>query len=175
MTDLNAVTIHGRIVRNAEFSTTDSGLTITRFAIASNKTRKLQNGEWVDDTTYVPLALFDKRAMAIGPYLRKGRGITVQGHIKLNRWEKDGEKRSELSVVVDNILFDPVLKKPDAVQQNPQPVQNNPVKSTGVSVAAENNEEFPFEEPPFMNEEDFFSNAELDFPPPEVTESFEIF
>ena len=42
-------------------------------------------------------------------------------------------------------------------------------------MAAENNEEFPFEEPPFMNEEDFFSNAELDFPPPEVTESFEIF
>lgn len=175
MTDLNTLTIHGRIVRNAEFTTTDAGLAIARFALALNKARRNQNNEWINETTFVPMALFGKRAVALGPYMRKGRGITVQGHLKQNRWEKDGEKRSELAVIVDNVLFDAVPKKPEEVQNAPQAGQNLATQAMQASAAPVQKPEVPFEEPPFMSEEEFYLEAEFDFPPPEVMESFEIF
>lgn len=175
MTDLNILTIHGRIVRNAEFTTTDNGLTIARFALALNRARRNQNKEWVEETTYVPMALFGKRAIALGPYIKKGRGITVQGHLKQNRWEKDGEKRSELAVIVDNVLFDAIPKRPEEGQTTPQPVQNLAAQAVKVASAVVQKPEVSYEEPPFMTEEDFYSEAEFDFPPPESMESFEIF
>ena len=44
MSDLNNLTVQGRIVKNAEFTTTDAGLRIARFSIATNRYRKNPDG-----------------------------------------------------------------------------------------------------------------------------------
>ena len=166
MTDFNKVTVHGRIVKNAEFTTTDSGLTVARFSIATNRARRLADGTYApeDDTSFFPLAIFGKYAINLGKYLQKGRGVLIEGHLKQQKWEKDGERRSDTVICVDKIYFDPNTKKSE--NQVAVGVTVNPPQQTmHVSVPAV----------PFVQEEESFSENVFDFPPPEVMECVDIY
>ncbi|MCF0241822.1 MAG: single-stranded DNA-binding protein [Treponema sp.] len=162
MTDLNETTIHGRVVRNAEFSMTDSGLKIARFAIAVNKSRRLENGEYEDDVSFFPLVVFGEYAERVWPYLVKGRGITVKGHLKQNRWEKDGQKRSEIAICVEHLYWDQIATNPSVQVQKTvnvpvQPVQQGSMQqsqqvqnsNTGMPVELYSSEPWDTEDIPF--------------------------
>lgn len=60
MSDLNNLTVQGRIVKNAEFTTTDAGLRIARFSIATNRYRKNPDGTAGEEAYFFPLAVFGK-------------------------------------------------------------------------------------------------------------------
>ena len=49
--------------------------------------------------------MYGKRAEGVMPYLHKGRHVTIDGHLRQERWEKDGQKRSKLKLIVDEIDF----------------------------------------------------------------------
>lgn len=116
MIDFNKVTVHGRIVRNADFNITSSGLVVAKFAVAVNRARKLPDGTWAseDDTSFFPLAVFGDYACAVGKRLQKGRGVLVEGHLRQHKWEKDGEKRSDTVICVEKLYFDPPPRKENA-------------------------------------------------------------
>ena len=57
MSDLNNLTVQGRIVKNAEFTTTDAGLRIARFSIATNRYRKNPDGTAGEEAYFFPLAV----------------------------------------------------------------------------------------------------------------------
>lgn len=104
MASYNRVVLIGNLTRDVELRYTPSTkLAICQNSIAVNDRRKNASGEWVDDTTFVDVTFFGRLAEVVGQYLGKGSPIFVEGRLKLDTWEKDGQKRSKLYVIVERM------------------------------------------------------------------------
>jgi len=100
--DINQVILVGRITRDAELRYTASGTALCNFSIAVN--RRVKKGEqWSDEASFFDLTLWDKQAENLNKYLVKGTQIAVQGELRQDRWEKDGQKQSKVQVFVSNL------------------------------------------------------------------------
>jgi single-strand DNA-binding protein len=99
MASYNRVILVGNITRDIELRYTQSGMAVTDMGLAVNDRRKTQSGEWVDETTFVDVTLWGRQAEIAGEYLSKGSPVLVEGRLKLDTWEQDGQKRSKLRVV----------------------------------------------------------------------------
>lgn len=102
MTDLNSVFLIGRLTRDVEVAYLQTGTAIGKFSLAVNRSVK-KNGQWTDEVNFFDVACFGKTAENLKPYLLKGKMIGVQGSLKQDRWEKDGQHFSRVSVVAENI------------------------------------------------------------------------
>ena len=103
---INRVTITGNLTRDAELKATQGGAQVLRFSVAVNDRRKnQQTGEWEDVPNFVGCVMFGTRAEAISRYLRKGTKVAIEGKLRYSSWERDGQKRSKIEVVVDEIEF----------------------------------------------------------------------
>ena len=102
---INQVIISGNLTKDAELSRTQSGTSILNMSMAVNNRRKNANGEWVDDPCFVDLVMFGTRGEKIEQYLTKGTKVCIQGRLRWSSWERDGQKRSKLDVIVDEIEF----------------------------------------------------------------------
>ena len=102
MSDLNNVTLMGRLVRDAEVRQTSSGKNCALFSLVVNRTKK-ENDQYVQTPHFFNLALFGSRCQGLLPYLKKGQMIVVEGHLEQRQWEKNGEKRSGTEIVVEEI------------------------------------------------------------------------
>lgn len=103
MASYNRVVLLGNLTRDIELRYTTSGMAIGDTAVAVNDRRKNQAGEWIDEATFVDLKLFGRTAEIAGEYLSKGSPLHVEGRLKLDTWEKDGQKRSKLYVIVERM------------------------------------------------------------------------
>jgi len=107
MTDLNHVVLIGRLTRDLgederSFGYVGNGQARANVSIAVNRSRK--NGEqWVDEVNYFDVTIWGKTAESLKPYLLKGKQICVEGYLKQDRWEKDGQKMSKVSIVANNV------------------------------------------------------------------------
>ena len=72
---------------------------LTDIGLAINDRRKSQTGEWVEETTFVDVTLWGRTAEVASEYLSKGSPVLIEGRLKLDQWETDGQKRSKLRVV----------------------------------------------------------------------------
>ena len=103
---INQVAISGNLGRDAELRRTQGGMAILRFSVAVNERRKNnQTGEWEDYTNWVGCAMFGSRAEKIAEFLKSGTKVSVQGKLRYSEWEKDGQKRTSLEVIVDEVEF----------------------------------------------------------------------
>jgi single-strand DNA-binding protein len=105
MNGLNSVTLGGNLTKDPELRYTQGGTAVLSMSVAVNESRKDGNGEWTDYPNYIDMTLFGKRAESVSDYLSKGTYVAVTGRLHQNRWEKDGQKRSKVEVVVDNLHF----------------------------------------------------------------------
>jgi single-strand DNA-binding protein len=104
--NINRVIISGNLTREPELRATQGGTTILSLGVAVNDRRKnRQTGEWEDHANFVDCAMFGRRADSVSRYLRKGTHVTIEGKLRYESWEKDGERKSRLSVLIDNIEF----------------------------------------------------------------------
>ena len=103
MASYNRVILVGNLTRDVELRYTQSGLAVTDIGLAVNDRRKNQAGEWVDETTFVDVTFWGRTAEVAGEYLSKGSPILVEGRLKLDTWETDGQKRSKLHVVCERM------------------------------------------------------------------------
>ncbi len=102
MADLNHVTIIGRLTRDAEFKYITSGNAVCKFSVAVNYGRK--NGDqWVEEANFFDVVLWGKPAETLNQYLLKGKQVAVDGELRQNRWEQDGQSRSKVEIVARNI------------------------------------------------------------------------
>ena len=102
MTDINQVMLIGRLTRDAELKYTTGGFAIGSFSVAVNRRRK--NGEqWVDEVNFFDINLFGKSAETLNQYLVKGKQVAIQGELRQDRWEQDGQPRSKVVVVAENV------------------------------------------------------------------------
>jgi single-strand DNA-binding protein len=103
MSDLNKVILIGRLVRDAEGKTTNSGLYVATFSIATRNVKRNADGDFEEAPHFFNFALYGKRAEALAPYLLKGQQVAIDGYLEQNRWEKDGKKQSAVRTVIRNI------------------------------------------------------------------------
>jgi single-strand DNA-binding protein len=99
MASFNRVILVGNLTRDIELKYTPGGTAVTEIGMAVNDRRKNANGEWVDETTFVDVTLWGRTAEVASEYLSKGSSILVEGRLKLDTWETEGQKRSKLRVV----------------------------------------------------------------------------
>ena len=102
MSDVNQVVLSGRLTRDAELRYTGSQDAVCDFTLASNQ---YSNG--TETTLFVDVTVWKKQAESLSEFLVKGAFIIVQGRLKLNQWESDGQKRSKLTVVAERITLGP--------------------------------------------------------------------
>lgn len=102
MADLNVVALTGRLTRDAELKYTNSGLAICAFSVAVNRRRK-QGDEWIEEASFFDVTLFGRRGEAVQRYLTKGTQIAVQGELKQDRWEQDGNRRSKVQIIANDV------------------------------------------------------------------------
>ena len=99
MASFNRVVLMGNLTRDVEVRYLQSGMAVADIGLAVNDRRKNQAGEWVEEATFVDITLWGRTAEVAGEYLSKGSAILVEGRLKLDSWESDGQKRSKLKVV----------------------------------------------------------------------------
>ena len=109
---INTVVISGNLTRDAEVKST-STIEVVTFTVAVNERRKGANGEWEDYANFFDCTAFGERYAKFS--LSKGTKVTVQGRLRWSQWEKDGQKRSKVDIVVDHIEF--MSRKDDAPKQ----------------------------------------------------------
>ena len=103
---INRVVISGNLTRDAELRTTQSGMSILDFGVAVNDRRKNQRtGEWEDCPNFVDCTMFGTRAEKLQPYLTKGSKVALEGKLRYGSWERGGQRRSKLGVIVDDLEF----------------------------------------------------------------------
>ncbi len=111
MASLNKVFLAGHLTRDPEVRYISSGRAVADLGLAVNRRYKTASGEEKEETCFVNVTVWGKQAEMAGEYLRKGSGILVEGSLKMDQWESNGEKRSKLSVTADRIQF---LDKPSS-------------------------------------------------------------
>lgn len=114
---MNRVILVGRLARDPELRTTNSGMSVCRFTVAVDRRGKS------DDQTadFISCVAFGKTGETISQYLNKGRRIALEGHIQTGSYEKDGVKRYTTDVIVDR--FDFIDSRNDGQQGGDQPAQ----------------------------------------------------
>lgn len=102
---VNRYVASGNLTRDPEEGATKSGVFVLELGIAVNERRKNARGEWEDQANFLDCVMYGSRAEAVSRYLHKGDKVTVDGKLRQERWEKDGQKRSKIRVVIDDIDF----------------------------------------------------------------------
>lgn len=108
MTDINHVTLVGRITRDVgsderSFAVLPSGQARATVSIAVNRSRKGADGQWVDEASYFDVTIWGNQASSLKQYLTKGKQIAVEGYLRQDRWEKDGQKQSRVTITATNV------------------------------------------------------------------------
>jgi single-strand DNA-binding protein len=105
MASYNRVVLVGNLTRDPEIRHLPSGMSVADIGLAVNERRKSKSGEWVEEVTFVDITLWDRQAEIAQEYTKKGSPLLVEGRLKLDTWETDGQKRSKLKVIGDRIVL----------------------------------------------------------------------
>ena len=103
MASYNRVILVGNLTRDPELRYIQSGMAVTDVGLAVNDRRKTATGEWVEEVTFVDVTVWGRQAETVGEYLTKGSPVLFEGRLKLDTWEKDGQKHSKLKVVCERM------------------------------------------------------------------------
>jgi single-strand DNA-binding protein len=103
---LNRVILAGNLTRDPQVRFFANERAVADFGLAVNRKYKTNDGQLKEETTFVDIEAWGRTAELVGQYLTKGRACYVEGRLKLDSWEdKEGQKRSKLKVVADNVQF----------------------------------------------------------------------
>lgn len=116
---INTCTLCGNLTRDPEHRTVGQS-EVLQFSIAVNERRKQPDGSWADDPQFIDCELWGPRAHTLGQFLKKGMKLTVSGSLRYHAWEKDGQKRSRITVNVRDVELP---ARVDAARQPQQPTQ----------------------------------------------------
>lgn len=132
MLNINRVMITGRLTREPETKYLPSGLAVTNLSMASNR-RYQVNDEWREETSFFDVETFGKLAERLGEQLRKGQPVYVEGRLKQESWEKDGQKQSKIRISADSVKAFDVPGKDDSGEESRKPMQKTGQPSDGLN------------------------------------------
>ena len=103
---MNIAIIQGRLARDPELKTTQSGLSICNFTVACDRRYKTDAGTWDKTADFIPCVAWRGQADLVNQYFSKGDRILVQGSIQPRSWEdNDGNKRYITEIQVKEVEF----------------------------------------------------------------------
>jgi single-strand DNA-binding protein len=102
MASFNRVILVGNLTRDPELRYIPSGMAVSDIGLAVNERIK-RNEQWVDEPVFVDITLWGRLAEIANEYLSKGSPVLIEGRLRLDRWEKDGQKHSKLKVTAEKM------------------------------------------------------------------------
>jgi len=106
MATLNKVFLIGNLTRDPELRYIPSGSAVATFTIGVNRVYKTPTGEKKEQASFLRIVVWGRRAEVCGEYLVKGSPVFVEGRLQSRDWQtQDGQKRSTVEVIADNIQF----------------------------------------------------------------------
>lgn len=105
MPNLNRVFLMGNLTRDVELKSIASGQQVANLGLAINRRWKDPNGQDREEVVYVDCEAWGRTAETLAKYLAKGKPVFIEGRLKLDQWEKEGQKHSKLRVVVEGFQF----------------------------------------------------------------------
>jgi len=100
MADLNHVVLIGRLTREAELKYTAGGQAVCKFSIAVNR-RKKSGDQWEDEANFFDIVVWGRQGESLHPYLLKGKMVGVDGELRQDRWQQDGQNRSKIEIIAN--------------------------------------------------------------------------
>lgn len=161
MADLNKCMMIGRLTRDPVTRYTPSNVAICDFGLASGRKYKTASGEEREETVFVDCSVWAKGAEIFQQYMKKGKQVFIEGRLKLDQWDDKttGQKRSKLTVVVENFQFLGGKDDGDRGGQHESPsVQRQPAKRRVAGYERNRDSELPAlpdETPPYTDEQHF--------------------
>ena len=140
--NINNVILAGHLTRDPEIRFLANENAVANFGIAVNRKFKDKDKNLAEEVTFIDCEAWGRTAELIGQYLTKGRPIYLEGRLKLDTWQdKDGQKRTKIKVVVDNVQF--IGAKP-ATDDHAAPGVDAKAETAAIARPAK-----PADEPPF--------------------------
>jgi len=102
---VNQVILMGNLTRDPELRQTPSGQSVCSFSLALNRAYQDKSGEWQEATDYIDCVCWGPLAERVSQYLTKGRRALVQGRLQSRSWEQEGQKRSKVEVLANDVTF----------------------------------------------------------------------
>ena len=119
-TDVNTIVMSGRLVKDAE----QKAQNFATFTIAVNRSYKTKSGEVKDEASFIDCELNGRDKLV--PYLKKGVKISLNGELRQNRWEKDGQNHSRTYMLVGQLELLSSPKKDEKPAAAPAAEDNGP-------------------------------------------------
>lgn len=102
---LNKMMIIGNLGADPELRYTPSGKAVTNLRVAVNNNRRGADGEWVEETLWLSVEVWDQAAERVAEQLRKGNRIYAEGQLRAREYEgNDGQKRTALEIRFARVL-----------------------------------------------------------------------
>lgn len=101
----NQVTLMGNLTRDPELRQTPNGQSVCSFSLALNRSYKGADGNWQEATDYIDIVAWGPLGERVAQYLTKGRPALVSGRLQSRSWEQEGQKRSKVEVVAQDVTF----------------------------------------------------------------------
>ena len=122
MPDMNRVFLVGNLTKDPELKRLDGGTAVAELRLATTRKFKRASGDTGEDTVFVSVTVWNRLAETASKYLSKGSPVLVEGRLKYDEWDKDGERRSRISVVADRVQF---LGRPKHKDESGEPDRAN--------------------------------------------------
>jgi single-strand DNA-binding protein len=122
MAAFNRVILVGNLTRDPELRYIPSGTAVSDIGLAVND-RVKRGDQWVDEPVFVDITLWGRTAEIANEYLSKGSPVLIEGRLKLDRWEKEGQKHSKLKVIGERLQM---LGTRDANRGGPRAARGGP-------------------------------------------------
>lgn len=126
MLNINKVLFGGRVTRKPDFKKVGD-TSIVHFSIACNRVWTDKQNVKQEESTFVDCDAFGGKADVINQYVDKGHELFIEGRLKLDKWEQEGQQRSKLVVVVEDFSF---IGSPKKDNSNNEEVPTTPTKKT---------------------------------------------
>src|SRR3990167_9710926 len=101
----NQVILMGNLTRDPELRTTPNGTSVCSFSLALNRSYRSSDGEWQEATDFIDIVAWGPLGERVAQYLSKGRAALVNGRLQSRSWDQDGQKRSKVEVVANDVTF----------------------------------------------------------------------
>ena len=100
---VNSVMLVGRLAQDIEIKVLDSGLQVTKVALAVP--RSFKNPDGLYETDFFDCILWDGLAKNASEYCKKGDTVGVRGRLQTSSYEVEGIKRKAVEIIVEKLTF----------------------------------------------------------------------
>jgi single-strand DNA-binding protein len=102
---LNKAIVIGNLTRDPELKKLPSGISVTSFAVATNRVWKDKNGARQESADYHNVVVFGRQGETAAQYLKKGSNVLVEGRMQTRSWDSPEGKKYRTEIIAERVQF----------------------------------------------------------------------